>query len=57
MTPAQLEKALEVLTAHEKRALGRAEHACTAGISRHARVQAAQYTARREAVERLLRQG
>jgi hypothetical protein len=55
MSPAQLAKALHVLVAHERRALDRAEQASTADISRRATLQAADYTARREAVEQLLR--
>lgn len=55
MSPAQLAKALRVLIAEERRALERAESASTADISRRAALQAADYTARREAVEQLLR--
>jgi len=55
MSPPQLAKALQVLIAHERRALHRAEHAPTADISRRAALQAADYTARRETVEELLR--
>ena len=57
MSQAQLAKALHVLIAHERRALDRAEQAPTADISRRAALQAADYTARREAVEELLRRG